>query len=73
VAVIVTSREVGTDDVLTVKTAEEDPAGTVTDAGNASASLIVERATTTPTAGAALDSATVHTAGFPPETVAGEH
>jgi hypothetical protein len=73
VAMMLAGRVEITDSVLAVKTAEEDPACTVIDVGIAIASLIVERPTTTPPAGAALDNATVHTAGFPPVTVVGEH
>jgi hypothetical protein len=59
--------------VVTVKLAEADPAGTVTDAGIVVASLLADRPTTAPPADAGLDSATVQTVGFPPVTIEGEH
>jgi hypothetical protein len=43
-----------TADVVAEKTAEVDPAGTVTEAGTANTELLSERATTVPPAGAAL-------------------
>ena len=58
---------------MTVKVAEVDPAGTVTDPGIVTISVVVERPTTTPPEGAGLDSATVQTLELPPITVKGEH
>jgi hypothetical protein len=59
--------------VVTVKLAEADPAGTVTDPGIVMTSLIVDRPTATPPEGAAVDSATAQALGLPPVTVEGEH
>jgi hypothetical protein len=59
--------------VVTVKLAEVDPAGTVTDPGIVIISLLVDRPTITPPEGAGLDSAIVQALGLPPVTVEGEH
>ena len=59
--------------VVTAKVAEADPAGTVTDTGTVTISLVVDTPTTTPPEGAGLDSATVQALEPPPGTVKGEH
>jgi hypothetical protein len=58
--------------VVAVKLAEADPAGTMTDTGIVTISLIVDRPTITPPEGAELNSATVQTLGLPPVTIEGE-
>lgn len=60
------------DNVVTVKLAEADPAGTVMDTGSVIMSLVVDNPTTTPPEGAALASATVQALELPPITVEGE-
>src|ERR1700680_2786579 len=73
VAVIGAGRVENPASVVTVKVTEATPAGTVTDTGSVSMSLLVDRPTTTPPGGAGLDSATVQTVGLPPVTVKGKH
>jgi hypothetical protein len=73
VAIIWAVRVENPANVVTVKLAEADPAGTVTDPGIVMTSLIVDTPTATPPEGAALDSATVQELGLPPVTVEGEH
>ena len=72
VAVSDTVADVVTRVVVTVKAAVRDPAGTVTDAGTeATDGLLLDRATVSPPAGAALVSCTVPVASMPPGTVVG--
>ena len=71
-AVIVADTSAGTWVVDTVKVADELPAGTVTLAGTPAFTLLLERLTTNPPAGAAAESVTVPVEETPPTTVVGD-
>jgi hypothetical protein len=73
VAVIGAGRVENPANVVTMKLAEADAAGTVTDPGIVMISLLVDRPTPTPPEGAGVESTTVQELGLPPVTVEGEH
>jgi hypothetical protein len=59
--------------VVAVNAADVAVAGTVTDTGTVTAALLSDRLMSTPPAGAAPESVTVHALETPPRTVAGAH
>jgi hypothetical protein len=73
VAVITTDRVTDTAEVDALNVVDEDPAGTVTDAGTVTTILLSDRLMTAPPKGAAPDSVTVQVLESPPITVAGKH
>ena len=72
-AVIATDRVTETAVVDAINVVDEDPAGTVTDAGRVTTILLSVRLMTAPPKGAAPESVTVQVLESPPITVAGEH
>ena len=62
-----------TAEVDALKVVEEDPAGTVTDAGTVIAPLLLETAVTAPPVAAGAESVTVQLLETPPVTAVGVH
>ena len=72
-AVITTDRVAETAEVDAVNVVDEDPAGTVTDAGMVTTILLSDKLMTAPPTGATPDSVIVQVLESPPITVAGKH